>query len=67
MGKIYVHAEMIGSLKNYQVQLLKNEILMNVKIGDTVFLQVEDQSIKNQYGTKLKFYPLRLFAKSILT
>lgn len=65
VGKIYVHAEMIGSLKNYQVQLLKNEVLMNVKIGDTVFLQVEDQSIKNQYGTKLKFYPLRLLTDKV--
>ena len=51
IGKIYIHAEMVGTLKNYQVRLIKNKVLMDIKIGDIVFLQVEDQSNTTQYGT----------------
>ncbi|WP_327858362.1 hypothetical protein [Acinetobacter guillouiae] len=60
IGKVYVQSEMIGTLKNYQVRLIKNEALINVKIGDVAFLKVEDQSTTTQYGTDLKFLPIRL-------
>lgn len=60
IGKIYIHAEMVGTLKNYQARLVKNEVLVNIGVHDVVFLQVEDQSNATQYGADLKFLPIRL-------
>jgi len=58
IGAKYIHAELIGSMKTYQSQIVKNVVVSDIEIGETVFLRVKDQSIQSGYGTKVKFQPI---------
>lgn len=58
IGQKYIHAELIGSTKNYRSQLIKNPVVSDIEIGETVFLRVKDQSIKSGFGTKVIFDPI---------
>jgi hypothetical protein len=60
IGTKYIQAELIGSVKNYQAQLVKNAVLSDIEIGATIFLRVNDQSTQNRYGTKVQFEPIEL-------
>jgi|GEM_PF-1506316 len=60
IGTKYIQAELIGSVKNYQAQLVKNTVLSDIEIGATIFLRVNDQSTQNRYGTKVQFEPIEL-------
>lgn len=59
-GTKYIQAELIGSVKNYQAQLVKNTVLSDIEIGATIFLRVNDKSTQNRYGTKVQFEPIEL-------
>lgn len=65
IGVKYIHAELLGSIKNFNVQLVKNSVIAEVKVGETIYLRVFDESIQNSYGTKLKFKPIELLTNQV--
>lgn len=58
IGAKYIHAELIGSTKNYNAQLIKNSVISDVDVGETIYLRVKDESVQSGYGTKVKFEPI---------
>lgn len=58
IGTKYIHAELLGSTQNYHAQLVKNLVVADVKIGETIYLRVKDESIHSKYGIEVKFEPI---------
>lgn len=65
IGVKYIHAELLGSMKNFNVQLVKNSVVAEVEVGETIYLRVIDESFHNSYGTKLKFKLIELLTNRI--
>lgn len=60
VAKKYIHAELLGSVKNYKAQIIKNAVFSDASVGSTVYLRVNDQSTVTNYGTDLKFEPVEV-------
>lgn len=47
-------------LKGYKAKLLSNDVSKDLRGGDWVSIQVVDLSVRNKYGTDLKFEPVAI-------